>query len=330
MIHESVASSIGQTPLVFLSRLFPYKNIKVIAKLEFLNPGGSIKDRPARFIIEQGLQDGSISRKTHLIESTSGNLGIALAMLARVHELKFTCVVDPKISTVNLQMLKLLGANIEMLDTPDNQGGYLQSRIKRVQELLKTIPQSYWINQYANELNWQAHYYGTGAEIVSSLDHPIDCLIIATSTTGTLLGVSKRLRQEFPNLRVFTVDAVGSVIFGAQPGAREIPGIGASRVPELSSQLEVDEVIYVNDRESALGCRALLEHEGIFAGGSSGSVIAAIQKLIPTLPSSYRVLTILPDRGERYLNSVYNDNWLMQLPTPLTTAKLPGMITQMV
>jgi cysteine synthase A len=319
MIHESVASSIGQTPLVSLSRLFPYKNIKVIAKLEFLNPGGSIKDRPARFIIEQGLQDGSISRKTHLIESTSGNLGIALAMLARVHELKFTCVVDPKISTVNLQMLKLLGANIEMVDTPDNQGGYLQSRIKRVQELLKTIPQSYWINQY-----------GTGAEIVSSLDHPIDCLIIATSTTGTLLGVSKRLRQEFPNLRVFAVDAVGSVIFGAQPGAREIPGIGASRVPELSSQLEVDEVIYVNDRESALGCRALLEHEGIFAGGSSGSVIAAIQKLIPTLPSSYRVLTILPDRGERYLNSVYDDNWLMQLPKPLTTAKLPDMITQMV
>jgi N-(2-amino-2-carboxyethyl)-L-glutamate synthase len=140
MIHESVASSIGQTPLVFLSRLFPYKNIKVIAKLEFLNPGGSIKDRPARFIIEQGLQDGSISRKTHLIESTSGNLGIALAMLARVHELKFTCVVDPKISTVNLQMLKLLGANIEMVDTPDNQGGYLQSRIKRVQELLRPFP----------------------------------------------------------------------------------------------------------------------------------------------------------------------------------------------
>lgn len=142
--------------------------------------------------------------------------------------------------------------------------------------------------------------------------------------------MSKRLRQEFPNLRVVAVDAVGSVIFGGQPGAREIPGIGASRVPELSSQLEVDEVIYVNDRESALGCRALLEHEGIFAGGSSGSVIAAIQKLIPTLPSSYRVLTILPDRGERYLNSVYDDNWLMQLPTPLTTAKLPDMITQMV
>jgi N-(2-amino-2-carboxyethyl)-L-glutamate synthase len=325
MIHESVASCIGQTPLVFLRRLFPHQGLDIIAKLEFLNPGGSVKDRPARFIIEQGLQDGSISEKTHLIESTSGNLGIALAMVARIHKLDFTCVVDPKISATNLQMLQLLGANIEMVRIPDNQGGYLQSRIRRVHELLQTIPQGHWVNQYANELNWKAHYYGTGSEIVASLDQPIDCLIAAVSTTGTMLGLSRRLRQEFPNLRVIAVDAVGSVIFGAPSGSREIPGIGASRIPELSSQLEVDEVIYVNDRESALGCRVLLEHEGIFAGGSSGSVIAGIQKLLPNLPSSYRILTLLPDRGERYLNLVYDDNWLAQLPTPLTNANLPTL-----
>jgi cysteine synthase A len=314
MIHESVVSCVGQTPLVHLRRLFPYQGLDVIAKLEFLNPGGSVKDRPARFIVEQGLQDGTISERTHLIESTSGNLGIALGMVARVHKLAFTCVVDPKISPTNLQMLELLGANIEMVQEPDNQGGYLQSRIRRVHELLQTIPQSLWINQYANELNWKAHYYGTGSEIVASLDEPIDCLILAVSTTGTILGVSSRLRQEFPNLRVIAVDAMGSVIFGAPPGPREIPGIGASRVPELKSQLEVDEVIYVNDWESAQGCRALLKHEGIFAGGSSGSVIAAIQKLLPTLPSSYRILTLLPDRGERYLNLVYDNNWLARLP----------------
>jgi N-(2-amino-2-carboxyethyl)-L-glutamate synthase len=316
MIHESVVSCIGQTPLVFLHRLFCRQGLEVIAKLEFLNPGGSVKDRPARFIIEQGFQDGSISEKTHLIESTSGNLGIALAMVARVHKLAFTCVVDPKISATNLQMLHLLRANIEMVHLPDEQGGYLHSRIQRVHELLQTTPQSLWINQYANQLNWKAHYYGTGSEIIASLNNPIDCLIIAVSTTGTLLGVSRRLRQEFPNLRVIAVDAVGSVIFGAPSRPREIPGIGASRVPELKSQLEVDEVIYVNDWESAQGCRALLKHEGIFAGGSSGSVIAAIQKLLPSLPSSYRILTLLPDRGERYLNLVYDDNWLERLPLP--------------
>lgn len=332
MIYESVVSCVGQTPLVYLRRLFPYQGLDIIAKLEFLNPGGSVKDRPARFIVEQGLQDGTISERTHLIESTSGNLGIALAMVARVHKLAFTCVVDPKISATNLQMLQLLGANIEMVQEPDNQGGYLQSRIQRVHELLRTIPESLWINQYANDLNWKAHYYTTGSEIVASLDEPIDCLILAVSTTGTILGVSSRLRQEFPNLRVIAVDATGSVIFGAPPAPREIPGIGASRVPELKSQVQVDEVIYVNDWESVQGCRALLSYEGIFAGGSSGSVIAAIQKLLPTLPSSYRILTLLPDRGERYLNLVYDDNWVERLrrpevqPTmPILTSTLSGL-----
>jgi len=322
MIQESVVSCVGQTPLVYLHRLFPQPGLGVIAKLEFLNPGGSVKDRPARFIVEQGLQDGTIHERTHLIESTSGNLGIALAMVARVYKLAFTCVVDPKISPTNLQMLQLLGANIELVRELDDQGGYLQSRIRRVQELLQNIPLSLWINQYANELNWKAHYYGTGSEIVASLDDPIDCLILAVSTTGTILGISRRLRREFPNLRVIAVDAVGSVIFGAPPGPREIPGIGASRVPELKRQIEVDEVIYVNDWESVQGCRDLVNYEGIFAGGSSGSVIAAIQKLLPTLPSPYRILTLLPDRGERYLNLVYNDDWVARLHRPETQPAL--------
>jgi cysteine synthase A len=152
--------------------------------------------------------------------------------------------------------------------------------------------------------------------MVASLDGSIDCLILPVSTTGTILGISLRLREEFPNLRVIAIDAVGSVIFGAPSGPREIPGIGASRVPELSKQIEVDEVIYVNDWESAQGCRALLKYEGIFAGGSSGSAIAAIQKLLPSLPSSYRIITLFPDRGERYLNTVYDDNWVAQLYHP--------------
>ncbi len=310
MIHESIVSCIGRTPLVNLKRLFPHPEIDVIAKLEFLNPGGSVKDRPAKFIIEQGLKDGTITNSTHLIESTSGNLGIALAMVARVYKLKFTCVVDPKISPTNLKILKLYGANIDMVDTPDDQGGYLKSRIRRVNELLQKIPDGMWINQYANQLNLKAHYYGTGSEIVASLDKPIDCLVIAVSTTGTILGVSNRLRQEYPNMRVIAVDAVGSVIFGTPSGPRDIPGIGASRVPELSNQLEVDEVVYVNDFESGQACRALLKHEGIFAGGSSGSVIAAIQKILPSLTSPCRILTLLPDRGERYLNLVYDDEWM--------------------
>ncbi|HEY0733741.1 MAG TPA: 2,3-diaminopropionate biosynthesis protein SbnA [Herpetosiphonaceae bacterium] len=314
MVHESVVACIGKTPLVYLRRLFPQPGPQVLAKLELLNPGGSVKDRPARFIIEEGLRCGTIHAGTHLIESSSGNLGIALAMVAQVYGLAFTCVVDPAISPTNLRILQQLGAQIEMVDRPDNQGGYLKTRIQRVGELLTILPESMWVNQYANQLNWQAHYHGTGDEILRDLDGPIDCLVTAVSTTGTLLGISRRLRQVFPALHVIAVDAAGSVIFGAAPGPRKIPGIGASRTPELLSLEDIDEVVYVSDREAVAGCRALVTHEGILAGGSSGSVIAAIGKLLPSFPPSYRVLTILPDRGERYLDMVYDDTWTAQLP----------------
>ena len=316
MVHESVVSCIGKTPLVYLRRLFAQPGLEVLAKLELLNPGGSAKDRPARFIIEQGLLDGTITAHTHLIESTSGNLGIALAMVARVYGLTLTCVVDPAISPTNLRMLQQLGAQIEMVTQVDDQGGYLKTRLQRVHELCRTLPQALWINQYANQRNWQAHAFGSGDEIVAELDAPIDCLVVAVSTTGTILGVARRLRQEFPKLRVVAVDAVGSVIFGAPPQPRKIPGLGSSIVPPLLSCDEIDEVVYVGDRESVQGCRDLVAAEGLLAGGSSGSVIAAITKLQPTFPRPYRVLTILPDRGERYLDLVYDDEWVAHLPAP--------------
>jgi N-(2-amino-2-carboxyethyl)-L-glutamate synthase len=324
MIYQSVVDCVGRTPLVRLSRLFPYRGLDVIAKLELLNPGGSVKDRPARYIIEQGLRDGSISSDTHLIESSSGNLGIALAMVSRVYSLSFTCVVDPKISPANLKILQQLQANIELVDTPDNHGGYLETRIQRVHQLLRTIPRSQWINQYANQMNWQAHYHTTGAEILADLDQPVDCFVAAVSTTGTILGVSRRLRQAFPRVRVVAIDAVGSVIFGVSPGAREIPGIGASRVPELLSPQEIDEVVYVSDREAVEGCRELLATEGIFAGGSSGSVVAGIRKLLPTFPSTYRVVTIFPDRGDRYLDLVYDNEWVSRFYKPEAEAAPSG------
>jgi N-(2-amino-2-carboxyethyl)-L-glutamate synthase len=322
MVHESVATCIGKTPLVYLRRLFPQPGPEVLAKLELLNPGGSVKDRPARFIIEEGLRHGKIHAGTHLIESSSGNLGIALAMVARVYRLTFTCVVDPAISPTNLRILQQLGARIEMVEQPDDQGGYLRTRIQRVQDLLRIMPNSMWINQYANQLN-----YETGNEIIEDLDAPIDCLLAAVSTTGTLLGLARRLRQVFPALRVIAVDATGSIIFGGPAGPRKIPGIGASRVPELLSLEDIDEVIYISDREAVAGCRALITEEGILAGGSSGSVVAALGKLLPTLPPSYRVLTIFPDRGDRYLDMVYDDAWVAQLPQveeppPLTLREL--------
>jgi cysteine synthase A len=216
--------------------------------------------------------------------------------------------------------MKQMGANIAMVEERDDQGGYLQTRIKRVQQLLRAEPNAFWINQYANDNNWRAHYEGTGAEIADSLEYA-DIFVAGVSTSGSIMGTSRRMREKFPMLRVVAVDAVGSIIFGSPAGPRELPGIGASRVPELLNRQEIDEVIHVGDRDSAGGCRELLLSEGIFAGGSSGSVVAAIQRLIPTLEPfvdrPIRIVTLFPDRGDRYMDLVYDDRWVEGLERSL-------------
>lgn len=304
MIYDSIVDCVGRTPLVRLDRLFPQPDVHVLAKLELLNPGGSVKDRPARFIVEQGLLDGTIARGTWLIESTSGNLGIALAMVARIHGLRFTAVVDPHVSSTNLRILRQFGADVEMVRDPDPSGGFLHSRLRRVHQLITTHRDAVWINQYANELNWQSHFFGTAEEILDDVDGPIDVLVAAVSTAGTIHGLARRLRKANPALRVVAVDAVGSVIFGTPPSTRKLPGIGSSRVPELLVPEEIDQVIHVSDAEAIQGCHRLLRTEAIFAGGSSGSLVAALERLVPELPPC-RVVTVFPDRGERYLDLVY-------------------------
>lgn len=313
MILQSILEHIGATPIVQLSRMFRHSHHQVFAKLELLNPAGSVKDRPARYIIERGLADGSIRPGAHIVESSSGNLAIALAMVCRIHGLAFTAVVDPNISATNLHIIRCYGARVEMVAERDRQGGYLETRIQRVKQLLQDDPQAVWVNQYANQRNWQSHYYGEGQEILHQLEQAPDYLVLGVSTSGTLHGIARRLREKWPALRVVAVDAVGSVLFGTPPGTRELPGIGASRVPELLQRDEISQCIHIDDYESARACRQLVEREGIFAGGSSGSVVAAIQRLCAGLQQPARILTVLPDRGDRYLDTVYDDAWLQRM-----------------
>lgn len=309
-IHDSLTSCIGNTPLVRLSRCFPDSEREVIAKLEMLNPAGSMKDRPARFIIEQGLAAGYLRPGMRLVESTSGNLGVALATVARLHGMTFTAVVDPKTTSTNLRLLRAVGADVEMVTEPDDSGGYLGTRIQRARELADGCVNSLWVNQYANDLNWRAYRRTSAAEVLDAVERPIDYLVVAVSTTGSILGLTRGLRERFPDMKAVAVDAVGSVIFGAPSGPREIPGYGASRVPELLSTDEIDRVLYVDDAAASYGCRHLVASEGILGGGSSGAVIAAISRLLRDIPTGSRVLTVLPDRGERYLDLVYDDDWL--------------------
>ncbi|GAB3683899.1 2,3-diaminopropionate biosynthesis protein SbnA [Saccharopolyspora tripterygii] len=322
MTYDSVLDCVGSTPLVRLRRCFPHSETEVLAKLEMLNPCGSMKDRPARYIVEQGVREGALAPGMRLVESTSGNLGVALAAAARMHGLSFTAVVDPNTSPTNLRLLELFGADVDMVTEPDEAGGYLHTRVRRAREYAEADPGVVWINQYANERNWRAYYDTLGAEILQQVDGPIDYLVAPVSTTGSLQGTARRLREANPDLRVVAVDAVGSVIFGTPPAKRRIPGFGASRVPEIFKPEEIDDVIHVADPGSAAGCRRLVETEGLLAGGSSGAVISALGELLERLPDPARVVTWLPDRGERYLDTVYDDAWTEKLKCDASGAEL--------
>lgn len=322
MTYDSVLDCVGSTPLVRLRRCFPQPDMEVLAKLEMLNPCGSMKDRPARYIIEQGMREETLRPGMRLVESTSGNLGVALAVTARMHGLSFTAVVDPNTSSTNLRLLELFGADIDMVTESDEAGGYLHTRVRRAQGYAEADPEVVWINQYANQSNWRAYYETVGAEILQQVNGPIEYLVASVSTTGSLQGTARRIREANPGLQVVAVDAVGSVIFGTPPGKRRIPGFGASRVPEIFNSDEVDDVIHIDDLGSTAGCRRLVETEGILAGGSSGAVIFALENLLKRLPYSSRVVTLLPDRGERYLDTIYDDTWVEELKQDVPRADL--------
>ena len=193
---ESILYTIGHTPLVRLTRVYPDCPFRLFAKLEGFNPGGSAKDRPALHILQKAMRTGAVKSGTVVIESSSGNLGIGLAQACRYLGLRFICVVDPKTTAQNIRILKVYGAEIDLVAEPDPvTGEFLQARINRVQTLLQTIEDSFWTNQYANPLNAQAHYSTTMSEIATELDGRIDYLFVSTSTCGTLRGCAEYVRD---------------------------------------------------------------------------------------------------------------------------------------
>jgi 2,3-diaminopropionate biosynthesis protein SbnA len=308
MTARSQLELVGRTPLVRLDRLFGGAGPRVEAKCEFLNPTGSIKDRPARHIVERWLADGRLRAGSHVVESTSGNFGIALALATSAYGLRFTAVVDPMATPANVALIREYGAEVVVVEQADRYGGYLHSRLEAVRAICEQDDTAVWTNQYANPLNSAAHFAGTGAEIIAQIDGPPDVLVVAVSTSGTIMGVGRRLKQAFPHVRVVAVDAAGSVIFNGRPGPRRLPGLGASRVPELLDTSLIDQVIHVSDEQAIAGCHALLDVEGIMAGGSSGAVIWAIQQLAGELAPRTRMVTLLADRGDRYLGLIYPGN----------------------
>lgn len=301
---------IGNTPLIKLKRIFSNQKISIYAKLEQFNLGGSIKDRPALMIIEQAMRDGKIKQGGTVIESSSGNMGIALAYVCLRYGLRFIVVVDPRTTKANLKILEALGSKIEMVDWyGQTTGSYLEARLDRVKQLLNEIPESFWPNQHANENNPKSHHQ-TMEEIDKALEGKVDYLFCAASTCGTLRGCVEYIKEKKLNTKIIVVDAEGSVIFGGARGKRLIPGHGSAIRPKIYRERMAHKIVYVNDSECVAGCRFILKKEAIFAGGSSGAIVSGFSKIKTEIPENSNVVMILPDRGERYLDTIYNPEWV--------------------
>ena len=307
---SSVLDATGHTPLVELRRLLIRRDVRVWAKLEAANPGGSTKDRPAARIISDGLADGSITSQTTVIESTSGNMGVGLAQACGYHGIRLICVVDTRTTDRNLRTLRALGADVRVVDVPGDAGDLLAARLRMVADLLAVTPHSFTPNQYANESNPAAHADGTMREIDEALDGDLDHLFIATSTTGTLVGCCDYLRAHGRRTRVVAVDAVGSALFGGTSAPRRLPGFGAGIETPLSHTAEFDELVRVSDLDSVVGCRRLASREAILTGASSRAVVSALERLAPSMEPESRCALICPDGGGGYLSTVYDDDWV--------------------
>lgn len=311
MEERGVLSTIGKTPLVRLRRLFDDAGFACYAKLEGFNPGGSSKDRPAAAIIEHGLASGTIDAGTLVVEASSGNTGIGLAQACAYHGLRFRCLVDPKTTRQNIAILKAYGAEIEMVEHPDPVSQeLLPAKLERVREILAAEPKAFWADQYANPENSGSHYRTTIREILEALGGAPDFLFVATATCGTLRGCLDYLLDHALPTKVVAVDAVGSQIFSSVRHPRLVPGLGSALRPALCPTATIHRCVHVTDRDCVVGCRRLVRSEAILAGASSGGVVVAIERLRSEIPEGAVCVAILPDRGERYTDTIFSDDWV--------------------
>ncbi|WP_186304425.1 2,3-diaminopropionate biosynthesis protein SbnA [Kocuria palustris] len=312
-ILDDIAQAVGTTPLVRMSRLFGASGAEVVAKVESLNPGGSAKDRPALGMLRDALDSGRLAPGGTVVESSSGNLGMALARACAAHDVQFVCVVDTRANRSTIAAIRALGGRIELVEHPDPAtGDLLTARLARVQELLEEIPGAVNLHQYGNPANPGAHRDGTMREIAEAMEHRIDDVVTACSTTGTIGGCSAYVREHRMDTRVIAVDAEGSVLFGGTAGTRRLPGMGAGFVTELSRDVEPDQVIRVSELDCVAGARLLARREGILAGASTGGVVHAVASLLPDRPEGTRIAMLVHDGGMPYLDTIYDDDWVRE------------------
>ncbi|WP_433273345.1 2,3-diaminopropionate biosynthesis protein SbnA [Actinosynnema sp. CS-041913] len=280
-------------------------------KCEGFNFAGSIKLKAANEMVSAAARSGALRAGTTLVESSSGNLGVALSLVAASRGYRFLCVTDTRCNLSTRQLMAALGAEVHVITEPHPQDGFLGARIRFVKDLVAERADHLWLNQYANPGNWMAHYQTTGPEILKSFPE-VDVVFIGAGSTGTLMGCARYFRENKPSVRVVAIDSVGSVTFGTPAQPRMLPGLGTSVRPPLLDESFVDEVLHVAEADTVRACRTLLRN-GFLFGGSTGTVLSGATAWLARHDGDVTAVAIAPDMGERYLDTVYHDQWIADI-----------------
>lgn len=306
-MDHPIESCIGNTPLIKLKNI-GHGRSTLYAKLELMNPSGSMKDRVALNILKDGLKSGKIKVGDTIIESSSGNMGIALAHLCAHYGLHSIIVTDPNSNPLNRAIMQNYGAKVVEVKQKCAEHGWHGARIDKVKSLLYDNPNMYWTNQYENPLNPKAHI-NTMNEILNGVDGELDYMFVSASSCGTLMGCYEAIKASGSKTQLVVIDAAGSILFSDQLGNKVIPGHGSSNRSKFLGVNVPDEVLLARDEDCIDGCYRLLKEQGIMAGGSTGGSYYAATRFIAQQDHPVNGAIIICDRGERYLDTIYNPKW---------------------
>lgn len=314
--YQSVVDVIGHTPMVRLNHVVRDIPSEVYAKLEFLNPMGSSKDRIARYMIEKAEREGKIKPGDTIIENSSGNTALGLALIAIQKGYRLKVVVRDRISREKLDQLRALGVEIHKVDAmlpPEHPDSYNNITPR----LARETPNCFFPDQHNNLDNNEAHYLGTGPEIWEQMEGRIDCFVAGIGTGGTIGGTARFLKEKDPRIQVVAVDPVGSVFYEyfhrkkmVKPGPYLIEGLGDEFLIGCADFSRIDDMLQVSDREAFRVAREIALREGILVGGSSGAALWGVRQIAARLRRPARIVTVFPDGASRYLSTIYNDEWL--------------------
>ena len=310
MIHDTILSTIGDTPVVKINKVAKELDCNLFAKCEFFNPGGSVKDRIGWKMVEDAEKSGRIKPGDTLIEPTSGNTGQGLALAAAVKGYKCIITMPEKMSQEKQIVLESLGAKIVRTPT-EALSSDPDSHISVAKKLQKEIKNSHILDQYSNPSNPNAHYEGTAEEIIKDFGSDLDMIVISVGTGGTITGVAKRLKKELPNIKVVGADPVGSILGGGDEiSSYLVEGIGYDFFPDVLDNNLIDQYIKTHDEESFIMARRLIKEEGLLCGGSCGATMVAALKAASKLNSGQNCLVILADSIRNYMTKFPRDEWM--------------------